>query len=110
MRRQYRGPNKQGLRETLHVDFVPVRLIGIVCEPPTVGRELSENFVEISVQIRKTVTVTEERQHPDVILRLGITHSINDLTAIARPIGRNLIRVGALQESTEEGLIADSRG
>ena len=64
------GPPVRRLHSSPHEHFVTPRLVGRVCHPPSVGRELPLILIEITLHERKWLALAGEWQHPHVTARL----------------------------------------
>src|ERR1035438_6651565 len=82
--------------EGLHVDFVAASLVRLVGEPFAVGRDGGESFGVDRIEDRRRAAIAH-RQPPEVEVRARARQSVDEVSAVVRPIRGELL-VGAFQQ------------
>ena len=77
-----------GSRKRLNVYLIPPRLVRLVCDPFSVGRELRQPFVRIRLNDGKWLSISLHWQRPHVKARLGIRGEVQQEAAVSRPARR----------------------
>src|SRR3989442_13423377 len=74
--------------KALHIDFIAAGLIGRICDPTSVRRELQLPLIERAIQERSRLMFSLCWQQPAIPVCLRIEAFVGDEFSIRRPIGR----------------------